>query len=246
MSSSPTGETQSAPTPDSTVERSETGTSTSSPSAAAGVLDALRPSYVFLAVVAAVILLLDAVTKWWAETTLSQRSLEDPSIVLIDGTLTFTLAYNKGGAFGMLSGENDAWRQPFFLIVSIGAVAFIVSLYRKLHPEQHALRWGLPLILGGALGNLADRISKGKVVDFIDYSAGWVRVMNELIAKVNSDWGVSSHWPTFNVADMAICTGIGLMVVDMFTHKKHETNSGDSDSKKPTGQARTNDSLASG
>ncbi len=177
---------------------------------------AWSPSYVFLGIVAASILVLDAITKWWAETTLSKLTYENPSIVLIEDVLTFSLAYNKGGAFGMLADENDVWRQPFFLLVSVGAVAFIVSLYRKLTPAQRALRWGLPLVLGGALGNLADRLAKGQVVDFIDYRAGWVELMNQLIAKVNEGWHVTSHWPTFNVADMAICAGIALMAIDMF------------------------------
>ena len=183
---------------------------------------------------AALILVAEAVTKWWAETTLSQRTLESPSIVLIEDVLTFTLAYNKGGAFGMLADENGAWRGPFFVLMSIGAVGFIVSLYRKLQPTQNALRWGLPLVLGGALGNLADRIAKGKVVDFIDYRAGWVETMNELIAKLNSEWHVTSHWPTFNVADMAICTGIGLMAVDMFVNRNApQTKNGDENGAEP-------------
>lgn len=175
------------------------------------------PSYTFLGVLASIALFADAVTKWWAETTLSQLTRMEPSIVLVDDVLTFTLAYNQGGAFGMLAGEDGVWRRPFFLLVSAGASVFIISLYRKIHPQQWALRWGLPLVLGGALGNFADRLSKGKVVDFIDYRASWVEMMNELIAKVNPSWHVTSHWPTFNVADICICIGVGLMVVDMFT-----------------------------
>ncbi len=175
------------------------------------------PSYAFLGVVAGLALVADAVTKWWAEATLSQLTRSEPAIVLIDDVLTFTLAYNKGGAFGMLAGEEGVWRRPFFLLVSAGASVFIISLYRKIHPNQWALRWGLPLVLGGALGNFADRLVKGKVVDFIDYRAGWVETMNELIAKVNPSWHITSHWPTFNVADVCICVGVGLMVVDMFT-----------------------------
>jgi signal peptidase II len=175
------------------------------------------PSYLFLGAVATVALVADALTKWWAETTLSRLTRAEPSIVLIDDVLTFTLAYNKGGAFGMLAGEDGVWRRPFFLLVSAGASLFIISLYRKIHPKQWALRWGLPLVLGGALGNFADRLTKGKVVDFIDYRAGWVESMNEIIASVNSSWHVTSHWPTFNVADICICIGVGLMVVDMFT-----------------------------
>lgn len=175
------------------------------------------PSYLFLGIVAALALVADAVTKLWAESTLGRLTRVEPSIVLVDDVLTFTLAYNKGGAFGMLAGEDGVWRRPFFLLVSAGASLFIISLYRKIQPRQWALRWGLPLVLGGALGNFADRLAKGKVVDFVDYRAGWVETMNELIAKLNPSWHVTSHWPTFNVADICICVGVGLMVVDMFT-----------------------------
>ena len=180
------------------------------------------PSYLFLGIVAAVALVADAVTKLWAESTLGRLTRLDPSIVLVDDVLTFTLAYNKGGAFGMLAGEDGVWRRPFFLLVSAGASLFIISLYRKIQPNQWALRWGLPLVLGGALGNFADRLAKGKVVDFIDYRAGWVESMNELISKINPTWHVTSHWPTFNVADICICIGVGLMVVDMFTAGGHQ------------------------
>lgn len=228
--SRPPAQTREPVGPEATSESTDTVLDPASTPAATedvGGPAASTPSYRFLGVVAALVLVLDAATKWWAETTLSQRTLESPSIVLIEDVLTFSLAYNKGGAFGMLADENAAWREPFFLLVSIGAVAFIVSLYRKLEERQRALRWGLPLVLGGALGNFADRLAKGKVVDFIDYRAGWVEMMNELIAKVNSSWYVTDHWPTFNVADMAICVGIGLMALDMFTSRRDPEASAD-------------------
>ncbi len=173
-------------------------------------------NFLFLGAIASAGLIADAVTKYWAETTLSKRTLEAPAQVLIDDVLAFRLAYNKGGAFGMFASEDATWRSPFFLAVGVGAVIFIVSLYRNLAPEQRALRWGLPLVLGGALGNLADRITKGQVVDFIDYRAGWVETMNELIVKLSSSWHVTDHWPTFNVADVCISVGVGLMALDMF------------------------------
>lgn len=180
--------------------------------------EAAPPSFTFMGVLAALVIVSDAVTKYWAETTLSARA--EPAIVLVDDVLNFHLAYNRGGAFGMLSQGDSSWRGPFFLLVSVAAVAFIVSLYRKVAPQQWALKWGLPLVLGGALGNLADRIAKGKVVDFIDYKAGWVRVMNETIQKLNDDWHVTDHWPTFNVADMCICAGVALMAIDMFVSSR--------------------------
>jgi len=173
-----------------------------------------RPPFIFFGAVAAVSLLCDVASKAWAEVELTRRSVLEP-LVLVDEHLSFALAYNRGGAWGLLQNASETVRRPFFLVVSIAAIAFIVSLYGKLQPEQRALRWGLPLVLGGALGNLADRITRGSVVDFIDYRAGWVESMNELIAKLVSGWHVTDHWPTFNVADIAIVVGVGLMAIDM-------------------------------
>jgi len=175
-----------------------------------------RPSFIFFAAVSAFCLLADVLTKAWAEVELTRRSPLDPMVVF-EGHLNFALAYNRGGAWGLLQNASETLRRPFFLVVSVAAIAFIVSLYGKLLPNQRALRWGLPLVLGGALGNLADRVTRGSVVDFIDYRASWVEGMNQLIAKVAGGWHVTDHWPTFNVADISICVGVGLMAVDMLT-----------------------------
>ncbi len=178
-----------------------------------------RPSYVFLACLAALSLLLDVLTKAWAENTLTRLPRSNPALILLEDRLSFTLAYNRGGAWGLLQDAGENLRRPFFLIVSLAAVVFIVSLYGRLAPRQWALKWGLPLVLGGALGNLADRIVRGSVVDFIDYRADWVATMNRLVAKVSSGWHITDHWPTFNVADISICVGVGLMAIDMLTAK---------------------------
>jgi len=173
-----------------------------------------RPGFIFFGIVAAVALLCDVASKAWAEVELTRRSLLEP-MVLVEQHLSFSLAYNRGGAWGLLQNASETVRRPFFLVVSVAAIAFIVSLYGKVQPGQRALSWGLPLVLGGALGNLADRITRGSVVDFIDYRAGWVESMNQLIASLVSDWHVTDHWPTFNVADISICVGVGLMALDM-------------------------------
>jgi signal peptidase II len=173
-----------------------------------------RPSFVFFAALAAVCLLLDVTSKAWAEVALTRRSPAEP-LVILENHLNFALAYNRGGAWGLLQNASESLRRPFFLVVSVAAIAFIVSLYGKLVPGQRALRWGLPLVLGGALGNLADRVTRGSVVDFIDYRAQWVESMNQLIAKAVTGWHVTDHWPTFNVADISICVGVGLMALDM-------------------------------
>jgi signal peptidase II len=178
-----------------------------------------RPTYVFFGIVAAVSLIIDVTTKAWAEIELSKR-LFSPSIVLIKEHLSFTLAYNRGGAWGLLQNASETVRKPFFLLVSALAIAFIVSLYSRLAPGQRALKWGLPLVLGGALGNLSDRITRSQVIDFIDYRADWILAMNRGIAKLVPSWGVTDHWPTFNVADIAICIGVGLMAVDMITARR--------------------------
>ncbi len=181
-----------------------------------------RPSFVFFGILAAITLVLDVTSKAWAELTLSKRTLLSPAIVVIRDHLQLTLAYNKGGAWGLLQSHSENIRRPFFLGVSLLAILFIVSLYGKLMPNQRALKWGLPLVLGGALGNLSDRITRSSVIDFIDYKARWVEVMNTFIAKYVPTWSVTDHWPTSNVADIAICIGVGLMAVDMFTARRRQ------------------------
>jgi signal peptidase II len=179
-----------------------------------------RPTFLFFGVVAAISLVADVATKAWAEIVLSNRPFDDPSVVLLQKHLTFTLAYNKGGAWGLLQDAHETVRRPFFFAVSVLAVLFIVSLYSKLLKSQRALTWGLPLVLGGALGNLSDRVTRSSVIDFIDYRADWVMSMNRLVARAFPGWGLTDHWPTFNVADIAICAGVALMAVDMFTSRR--------------------------
>lgn len=177
-----------------------------------------RAGYLFFGVLASLSLLADAWSKGWAEVELTARGARNP-LVLWESHLNLALAYNRGGAWGLLQDASDLVRRPFFLIVSASAVAFIVSLYSKVRPYQHSLRWGLPLVLGGALGNLVDRITRGAVVDFIDYRASWVATMNRGVASIFSNWHVTEHWPTFNVADISICTGVGLMILDIFARR---------------------------
>jgi signal peptidase II len=179
-----------------------------------------RPTYVFFGVLAGLSLLADIFSKAWAEVVLSKRTALDPGITLVKDHLSFTLAYNKGGAWGLLHDASENVRRPFFLLVSVLAIAFIVSLYSRLSPAQRALKWGLPLVLGGALGNLSDRITRSSVIDFIDYRADWIEKMNHFIAKYAKGWAITDHWPTFNVADVFICIGVALMAVDMATSRR--------------------------
>jgi signal peptidase II len=176
-----------------------------------------RPSPLFLAIVSILSLASDIGTKLWAEKRLDAY----PGIVTVwENHLSFVLAKNRGGAWGLLQTTNENVRRPFFLLVSAAAIAFIVALYRRLQARQRALKWGLPLVLGGALGNVFDRIRYGHVIDFIDFRADALKTANEFVAKYVKDHVVTDHWPTFNVADVAICVGVGLMAVDMFSAKR--------------------------
>lgn len=207
-----------APITDSTAETLSSG---------AGEPKRRKSRIVLFAVLAGASLVLDLVSKSWAERALTRHGPFETTITVIKDHLWFSLAYNKGGAWGLLHDAPDALRRPFFVIVSIVAIFFILSLYRKLHDNQWALKWGLPLVLGGALGNLADRIIRTGVVDFIQYRASWVGTMNSLIHGVFSNWVVVDFWPTFNVADIAICIGVGLMAIDMIVSKRQPRRGSD-------------------
>ena len=171
-----------------------------------------HPSYAFLAVTSAIALGLDLGTKAWAvgrlENPHTHRIVVFEDLNVLVGRLFFNLdlARNKGGAWGLFGDQPDYVRLPFFFLISAVAVVFVVSLYRRLEPRQAALRWALPLLLGGAIGNLVDRIRHQFVVDFLD-----VFIMRD---------GVPTHWPTFNVADVWIVVGVVLMAIDMFTPRK--------------------------
>src|SRR5262249_8122936 len=119
----------------------------------------------------------------------------------------FIFAQNPGGAWSFLRGLPDSLRRPFFLVVSAAAIVFIVSIYQRVYKDQTTMKWGLPLALGGPMGNLPDRIRHGWVVDFIDPSV--------------RGGGRDHHWPTFNVADIAIVIGVGLMAIDMLRSRRH-------------------------
>jgi signal peptidase II len=180
---------------------------------AAPAAPALPPwrRFVFLGVLASVSLALDLGTKVWAKDQLEgHRRVE-----FLTDHVYFTFARNRGGAWGLLQDEPESVRRPFFVVISVLAIVFIVSLYRRLTPQQWALRWGLPLVLGGALGNLINRIQYNFVVDFIDVRAACIGWLNGIFSSAPTD-----HWPTFNIADVAIVAGVGLMGIDMFTTRK--------------------------
>jgi len=131
--------------------------------------DGYVPSTVFLVIVTVISAAADLVSKGWAKAMFSGVDKTKPrSMTVIANHFDFIYTLNPGGAWSFLRGLPENLRRPFFLFVSSAAIVFIISVYRRLHPEQWAMRWGLPLALGGAVGNLVDRIRYGSVIDFID------------------------------------------------------------------------------
>jgi len=189
------------PLPDEAATPAASMTQEGAPPQKAQEGSGFRPSYLFLALVAAVTIVADLGTKHWALRSLETSEGIATPMQIVEGKLAFVLARNPGGAWGFLAGASEAIRKPFFLLVTGIAIVTIVAIYRRLAPTQRALKWALPLVLGGAIGNLVDRIRFSWVVDFID-----VHIVRG---------GRAYHWPTFNIADVAICVGLGLMFVDV-------------------------------
>jgi len=117
-------------------------------------------------------------------------------IAVVPGLFDLTLVYNRGAAFSFLAGASG-WQRWFFTGLGIAAAIFIVWLLAR-HGSQRLFAFALSLILGGAIGNVIDRVVHGQVVDFL--LVYWQR------------W----HWPAFNVADSAITVGAALLIVDEF------------------------------
>jgi len=115
-------------------------------------------------------------------------------IAVVPGLFDLTLVYNRGAAFSFLAGASG-WQRWFFTGLGIAAAIFIVWLLAR-HGSQRLFAFALALILGGAIGNVIDRIAHGQVVDFL--LVYWQRF----------------HWPAFNVADSAITVGAALLIVD--------------------------------
>ena len=144
------------------------------------------------------VLILDQVTKWVAD-----RSLELHVQVPVMPSFNFTLVYNTGAAFSFLSGAGG-WQRWFFSLLAILICIVIVIWLKRLNAHEKWMAVGLSLVLGGALGNLIDRLLYGYVVDFIQwYYKGF-------------------YWPTFNIADSAITVGATILVIyNVFFQKQH-------------------------
>ncbi len=138
---------------------------------------------------AALVVAVDQASKYAVTSSLRSGEFRE-----VTGFFNLVLAYNRGAAFSFLS-DAGGWQRPLFIVVAAVAVAVIATLLAK-HADERLFCTGLALILGGALGNVCDRVVLGHVVDFLDFHAlGW-------------------HFWAFNVADSAISVGAAVLILD--------------------------------
>ncbi|WP_201558474.1 signal peptidase II [Psychrobacter sp. 72-O-c] len=151
---------------------------------------------------ALVVLIVDQWTKWLAETNLT---FHEP-VPVIEPFLNWTLAYNYGAAFSFLA-DAGGWQKWFFSGLALVMSLFLIVYLIKAPRQAKLLSTGLALVLGGAVGNLIDRLLHGHVIDFIHVH--------------NADvW----HYPIFNIADMGISIGVAMIIIDMlFLEKKRHS-----------------------
>ncbi|MFN0314498.1 MAG: signal peptidase II [Burkholderiales bacterium] len=151
-------------------------------------------------VISAAVVVLDQLTK-----LIIQKALAGMPVYEVTSFFQLVLAYNKGAAFSFLS-DQSGWQRGFFIAVALIASCVIVLLLRK-HREEARFALALSLILGGAIGNLIDRVLIGAVVDFLYFHVG------------------EYYWPAFNVADSAISCGAVLLIWDAVRKKSPEEKS---------------------
>lgn len=155
---------------------------------------AMRKYHFLMAIL---VVLLDRLTKWLVATKIT---LHD-SIAVLPGFFRLTHVQNSGAAFGLFAESSSEWKVAILILFSILALAVVSALLWKNSHSMTATGVGLSLILGGAIGNLYDRLLTGRVVDFFDFYLG------------------SYHWPAFNIADSAIVIGALLLVGEILFAK---------------------------
>lgn len=145
--------------------------------------------------ISTVVLVVDLYTKH-----LTQQAFDLGDKLFVTSYFDLVRYHNEGAAFSFLA-DAGGWQKWFFTAVAAIASIFILYLLKKHHTEK-LFSFGLALVLGGALGNLYDRVTLGYVVDFLSFHANGI------------------YWPAFNVADSAICVGVGVLLLDSFKPKK--------------------------
>jgi len=156
--------------------------------------------------VALAVLVLDQATKIAAHAWLRGRG----PVEIVPGFLNLWYSRNPGGLFGYFGQLPDPWRGALLTAFPLVAAVVIAVFLAKTDEPDRSTKVGLALILGGAVGNLVDRVFRGEVVDFLDVYASHARLADWLAARFGT-----AHWPTFNIADSAIVVGAILLVLDI-------------------------------
>jgi signal peptidase II len=141
----------------------------------------------------------------WTKHAIQQRLVLYQKVEVIHGFFNLVHVRNTGGAFGIFGGERGGLGSLLFVVVSLVAIGSILFLFIRLKEDEKRLSLSLSLVLSGAIGNLIDRLRYGEVVDFLDF------------------YLASFHWPAFNIADSAICLGIGLMALELLIRDRKKS-----------------------
>ena len=151
-----------------------------------------------------VALLLDQATKIWAYVRFQGVPRFD-RIEVIGDLWRFELAFNEGSAFSLRPQDVLPWMPQtlFYMLLGAVAVTLLCWFYRRIDPADRMSRSGVILVLAGAVGNLVDRVRLGKVIDFVDWDFPDVAI---------GSWALR-RWPTFNVADVCVLAGVGLILL---------------------------------
>jgi signal peptidase II len=148
----------------------------------------------------------DQATKLAADRFLLDRG----PVTVIPGVLDLVHSLNRGGLFGLFADWPGPWRAALLAGAPLLAIAVLGWSLARAEDQDPSARAGLALVLGGATGNLLDRVARGEVVDFLDVYVSHPAVAEWLQARFGT-----AHWPTFNLADAAIVAGAGLLLLDL-------------------------------
>ncbi len=151
-------------------------------------------------VIVVAIVALDQATKAIVDRTMPLYH----SIPVIENVFSLTYIRNTGAAFGILARAGEAFRRTFLIGFSVVAIGFIITMLRRLPSDEKLLTAALAFILGGAFGNLIDRLLYGEVIDFLDF------------------YWRDHHWPAFNVADSFITVGVVIILVRLLLAKDED------------------------
>ncbi len=176
----------------------------------------MKTKYLILIIAVPLVVLCDQFTKLWAAVNLKHLLLEnsptDRFITVIDGFFRLYYTENPGAAWGLLRNASSDFRTVFFVGVSLAAIVFILWYVYKIGTQQKLQAFSISLILGGAIGNLIDRIRLGRVIDFIQWYLVVEKPLNLGVVMIEPG---ELYWPTFNIADVAITIGVILLIGEM-------------------------------